>query len=182
MTVRSKRISAALIGSVSALLLLTGSPALTQSRPIQSASGHGALATVDERGANRKRQFSFTAQRNADGTVKGSATLINPAFSGNPASPAPFQLQLDIECMVVFGNVAIFGGSTRRTNDRNLNDAAFFAVQDNGEPGRNDRISRVFFFDDDPTTTGDPQLCRNNVPEDFGLLEQIINGNIQVRP
>lgn len=157
---------------VAALLVTVKSFAI---RALESASGHGALSNANA----GKRQFSFSAQRRADGTVRGQATLHNPAFDG--ANGQNYQLKLDISCMKVVGNIAIFGGTTRRTNDPNLVDAAYFSVQDNGEPGRNDKISRVFFFDDDPNTTGDPQLCQLVGPTDFPL-ETIENGNIQVRP
>ena len=146
----------------------------------ESANGHGTLAAVDGDGRNVKRQFSFTAQRQADGSVKGQATLVNPAFEGENGN-SPYQLKLDISCLKVVGNIAIMGGTTKRTNDPNLVDAAFFSVEDNGEPGRgSDRISRVFFWDDDPNTTGDPAACQNTGPTDFPL-EAIEGGNIQVR-
>jgi hypothetical protein len=75
----------------------------------------------------------------------------------------------------------IFGGSTRRTNDPNLVDAVYFSVQDNGEPGAGkDMISRAFFFDDDPNTTGSPALCLGSTLTDLPL-ETIESGNIQVR-
>lgn len=142
----------------------------------ESANGHGALNNTDA----GKRQFSFSAQRMPDGSVKGQATLHNPAFTVDNGQK--YQLKLDITCMKVYGNIAVFGGLTRRTNDPNLVDAAFFSVQDNGEPGNGvDKISRVFFWDDDPNTTGDPQACQLTGPNDFPL-ETIENGNIQVRP
>jgi hypothetical protein len=147
----------------------------SMARQRETANGHGALNNPD----GSKRQFSFSARRNPDGTAQGQAILHNPAFDG--ANGQNYQLKLDITCMKVVGNIAIFGGYTRRTNDPNLVDAAYFSVQDNGEPGKNDKISRVFFFDDDPTTTGDPQLCQLTGPTDFPL-ETIANGNIQVRP
>ena len=82
---------------------------------------------------------------------------------------------------MVDANTAIFGGTVKRTNDPSLVDAVFFAVQDNGEPGKGtDKISRVFFWDDDPSTTGDPQACQLNVVDDFPL-ETIESGNIQVK-
>ena len=145
----------------------------------ESASGHGTLLRVNEQGNTVRRQFSFSAKRSADGTVKGQAILHNPAFDG--ANGNPYQLKVDISCMKVIGNIAFFGGTTRRTNDPNLVDAVYFSVQDNGEPGRdNDAISSVFFFDDDPNTTGDPALCQNNVIGDFPM-ETIESGNIQVK-
>lgn len=149
----------------------------------ESASGHGSLLTTDPDGKARQRQFTFNAQRHADGTVTGHAVLINPAFTGDNGR-TPYQLHVDISCLRIVGNIAIMGGTTTKTNDSNLVDAVFFTVQDNGE-GRGatlrDRISRVFFWDDDPTTTGDPQACLLTGPLDFPL-EDIEHGNIQVRP
>jgi hypothetical protein len=150
--------------------------------PEDSASGHGALSAVNEDGKTVKRQFTFSAQRNADGTVTGHAVLHNPAFTGE--NGAPYQLHVDISCLHVVGNIAIMGGMTTRTNDPSLFDAVFFSVQDNGEGSDatlRDRISRVFFWDDIPSTVGDPQACLLTGPFDFPL-EPIENGNIQVRP
>jgi hypothetical protein len=144
----------------------------------ERANGHGTLLVQDENGRTVRRQFSFSARRSNDGTVRGQAVLHNPAFTGTNGQK--YQLQIDISCMRVYGNIAVFGGTTRRTNDENLVDAVYFSVQDNGEPGKdNDRISRVFFFDEDPNTTGDPQLCQFTGPNDFPL-ETIEAGNINV--
>ena len=138
----------------------------------QQANGHGQLDSA--------RQFSFSAQVRPNGTVTGNATLVNPEFTGANGH-SPYQLQIDISCMHVVGNIAVFGGTTKRTNDPSLVDAVFFSVQDNGEPGAGkDKISRVFFWDDDPTTTGDPQACLLTGPNDFPL-ETIQAGNIQVK-
>jgi hypothetical protein len=147
----------------------------------ESASGHGSLRTVPADENSKLRQFSFNARRLADGTVTGHAVLINPAFTGENEH-SPYQLHVDISCLRVVGNIAIMGGTTSRTNDPNLVDAVFFTVQDNGEGSdAGDRISRVFFWDDDPDTTGDPQACLLTAPLAFPL-EEIENGNIQVRP
>ncbi len=145
----------------------------------ESANGHGTLLVLNDEGEAVRRQFSFSAQRRPDGTVKGNAILHNPAFRVDNGQK--YQLQIDISCMRLYGNVAVFGGTTRRTNDPNLVDAVYFSVQDNGEPGRDrDKISRAFFFDDDPGTQGDPQLCQVTGPTDFPL-ELIESGNIQVK-
>lgn len=142
-------------------------------------SGQGSLPAVTEDGATRKRIFVVNARRDADGTVSGNAILHNPAFTVENGQK--YQLQVDISCMNVIGDIVFFGGTTRRTNDPNLVDAVYFSVQDNGEPGRGvDMISRAFFFDDDPTTTGDPQLCLGNQVGDFPM-ETIESGNINVR-
>lgn len=153
----------------------------TSAGPRDSANGHGTLSSIDENGDTVNRQFSFSAQRQADGSVKGHAVLRNPAFAGDNGKD--YYLNLDITCMKVYpGNIAVFGGFPRRTNDSNLNEAAFFSVQDNGEPGKGtDKISRVYFFDDDPNTTGDPQACEITGPTDLPL-EPIESGNIQVKP
>jgi hypothetical protein len=153
-------------------------PAASAPAARESANGHGTLLVTGTTGLVR-RQFSFNAERRADGTVTGHATLINPAFSGANGH-SPYQLDVDISCMHVVGNIAIMGGTTKRTNDPSLVDAVFFTVQDNGEPGTNDRISRAFFWDDDPHTQGPASACMDTGPNDFPL-EQIESGNVQVR-
>jgi hypothetical protein len=144
------------------------------------ASGEGTLLVEDENGDLVRRQFAFSARQLSDGTAKGNAVLHNPAFEN--ANGQTYQLQIDVQCMKVIGNVAFFGGLTRRTNDPTLVDAVYFSVQDNGEPGKdNDQISLAFFFDDDPTTQGDPALCQGNQLGDFPM-ETIASGNIQLKP
>lgn len=165
---RTTRSVAALAGAVLALGML--SPA--QAAKPQSASG---AASLD----GNARHMSFNAKQHADGTVTGQAQLVNRNFTGADGT-SPYRAHFEISCMKVVGNIAILGGFVTSTNDPNLVDAAFFTVQDNGEPGRNDKISRVFFWDDDPTTTGDPQACLVTGPNDFPL-ETIENGNIQVK-
>jgi hypothetical protein len=162
--------AAALLGAV---VLGLGGTTAASAATTNSASGAGAL---DE----GLRHFSFSAKKNADGTVKGQAQLTNKSFTGENGT-SPYRLHIDISCMETVGNIAIFGGTTKSTNDPNLVDAVFFTVQDNGEPGKgHDKISRVFFWDEDPTTTGDPQACGATGPLDFPL-ETIETGNIQVK-
>lgn len=146
-----------------------------------SASGHGTVIVGnDSNGNSVRRQFSFSANRFDDGTVVGNAVLRNPAFQGTNGQA--YMLKVDISCMVVVGNTATFGGTARRSNDPNLTDTVFFAVQDNGEPGAgSDKISGVVFFDDDPTSNpGDPSQC-GNVPPANLPLNTIDGGNISVR-
>lgn len=148
---------------------------------LESANGHGTVLRLDENGKTVRRQFSFHARRDSGGTVTGSAVLHNPAFDG--ADGNKYQAKLDISCMRIIGNTAYFGGTVRRTNDPNLVDTAFFAVQDNGEPGKdNDRISGLVFFDDDPNNNpGDPQACEILDTDPNIVFETIESGNIQVR-
>ena len=143
------------------------------------ASGHGTLLVTNQDGREVRRQFSFSGRRGADGRVSGNAVLHNPEFTVDNGQN--YMLHIDISCMNVVGNTVFFGGTTQRTNDPNLVDAVYFSVQDNGEPGAgSDKISLATFFDDDPTTQGDPQLCLNNHPGDFPMMT-IDAGNVQVR-
>jgi hypothetical protein len=149
----------------------------------ESASGQGTLLVTNSDGDLVKRQFNFNAKRQADGTVKGHAVLHNPAFE---IDGKKFSAQIDISCLKIVGNTAVLGGLIRRTNDPGFMDAVYFSVQDNGEPGKGkDKISSVFLFDNNPTTTGDPQLCLNTPtdpsnPETLDLIT-IDSGNVQVR-
>lgn len=151
--------------------LLATVPALAADR-IGMVSGQGRL--------DPERTFSVSARINADGTATGRATLINRSFSGD-SGKGPYKAQIDITCAQRVGNTVLLGGFATRTNDSNLRDSVFFSVQDNGEPGAGrDRISRAFFFDDDPNTTDDnPLRCLLNNINDFPL-ETIESGNIQV--
>jgi len=144
----------------------------------ESAGGQGSIRVQDENGKTVKRQFSFQARRGADGIVKGQANLHNGSFNG--ANGKKYAAKFDISCLKIVGNIAVVGGFIRRTNDQNLIDAAYFTVEDNGEPGKNDRISSVFFFDADPSTTGSPALCENTAVNAFPFMN-IDSGNIQVR-
>ena len=162
------------LGAVSLVIALVGSvPAIAATTG--QVSGQGALS-IDPR-----RNFSVSAKINADGTASGQATLINKAFTGENGK-SPYLLKLDIKCgKMVDANTAIFGGTVKRTNDPSLVDTVYFAVQDNGEPGAgSDKVSRAFFFDGDPTTTGDPALCLGATLTDLPL-ETIVSGNINVK-
>ena len=142
-----------------------------------SAAGKGVTAGETKTKQPEERQFSFRVQTNPDGTVSGQATLVDPEAEGASAGE-PYSLELDISCMHVVDNVAFFGGTTARTTDADLVDAAYFSVQDNGEGI--DKISKVYFFDDDPATVGDPQLCMDNQPGDFPM-EPIVSGSIALK-
>ena len=138
-------------------------------------SGQGALST------DLRRNFSVSAHIMADGTASGRATLVNKAFTGANGK-APYLLQVDISCgKMLDSNTAILGGTTKRTNDPSLVDAVFFSVQDNGEPGANkDKVSRAYFWDDDPNTQGPPSACLNSTLADVPL-ETIVSGNLNVK-
>ena len=158
--------------AVSALGLLA-IPALAQVSATGIASGQGTL----EQG----RKFALSARINADGTASGQATLINKNFTGEKPNQ-PYQLHVTVSCgKKLDDHTAIFGGMTQKTNDSNLVDAVYFSVQDNGEPGTGkDMISRAYFFDDNPATTGDPKLCLVSTLTDLPL-ETIVSGYITVK-
>src|SRR5262245_11086475 len=104
--------------AAAALLVLTGigiSHAVTA--PLTQASGHGTLFVTNSDGRQVRRQFSLSARKNADGSVKGNAVLHNPAFTGENGQN--FMMNVDISCMNVIGNTVFFGGLTKRVNDPN---------------------------------------------------------------
>lgn len=152
----------------------------TSADAVSWANGSGSLSNgTAPNGRPYKRQFSFSARTLDDGTVTGNA-ILHSAFDDGAHGNQPYALQIDISCMRVEGNIAFFGGTTRRTTDPNLVDAVYFSAQDNGNPGaNNDLLSLAFFFDDDPTTTGDPQLCQQ-IPIGLFPMEPINSGNISL--
>ncbi|MDQ6788813.1 MAG: hypothetical protein M3033_18580 [Acidobacteriota bacterium] len=132
----------------------------------EKATGHGTLTLSD----GTKRQFSFNAIRDADGTAKGNAVIHNKSFD--------FRGHIEVTCLSVQGNRARIAGVVKGTNDPNLDDnTAVFEVFDNGEPGRgNDTISLVFFS---PPNSPPPNQAYCEVFE--GLPQMPIDGgNIQV--
>ena len=162
------------LGAASLVIALASSvPAIAATSGM--VSGQGALSS------DPRRNFSVSAKINADGTANGRATLVNKAFTGANGK-APYMLQVDISCgKMLDDHTAILGGSTRRTNDPSLVDAVFFSVQDNGEPGANkDKVSRAYFWDNDPNTQGPPSACLNSTLSDVPL-ETIVSGNINLK-
>ncbi len=144
--------------------------------PKDSANGEGTLVNAD----GSRSQFTFNVKRNPNGKVTGQATLRNPSFkTGNGQNE---QIKIDVSCLKIVGKVAILGGVTKRKNNQTNAEAAYFAVEDNGNPGTGvDKIFRGFFYDDDPATKGDPEVCQSLEPDELPALETIVAGNIQVK-
>jgi hypothetical protein len=142
--------------------------------PGPSASGHGTILLQNTKGKTVRRQFSFSARVNSDGTVQGSGILHNPSFDPK------YDVHFDITCLQIVGNRASFGGSIKKTSDPVFNDefdAAFFTVFDNGEPGGgSDTISEVFF-----DNVVEPRACQFIGADDFPQIP-IESGNVQVNP
>ena len=139
-----------------------------------SASGHGTVLLQNTKGKTVRRQFSFNARFESDGSVHGSAIIHNPSFDPK------YDAQFDISCLQIVGNRASFGGSVKKTSDPVFNDefdAAFFTVFDNGEPGAGkDTISEIFF-----DNVVEPSACQFIGANDFPQIP-IESGNVQVRP
>lgn len=142
--------------------------------PKPSANGHGTVLLQNTEGKTVRRQFSFSARINSDGSVSGTAILHNPSFDPK------YSAQFDITCLQIVGNRASFGGSIRKTTDPVFNDefdAAFFTVFDNGEPGKgNDTISEVFF-----DNVVEPSTCQFIGADDFPQIP-IESGQVNVNP
>jgi hypothetical protein len=158
-----RKIFAGLVG-----LALIASPTFAAKKGDVRISGQG---TIED-----GRTFNVSAVLYQDGTARGQATLINRNFTGANGK-SPYMLKIDISCakQLEDGSVVI-GGFTRRTNDPSLVDAVFFQVKDDG---KDDLLSRAFFWDDDPNTTGDPATCQLVNQGDFPM-EEVIRGNINV--
>jgi hypothetical protein len=149
-------------------LALAVSPAMAAKKGDVRISGQG---TIED-----GRTFNVSAVLYQNGTARGQATLINRNFTGANGK-SPYTLHIDISCAKQLDdNTVVIGGFTRRTNDPSLVDAVFFQVQDNG---KDDLLSRAFFWDDDPETTGDPASCQLVNNGDFPM-EEVIRGNINV--
>ena len=143
----------------SAIFLIPATAAAPANNP--SASGHGNV-TIN----GSLRTFSFNAVRHQDGSVTGQSEVNNRDLT--------VRSHMEIDCMVITGNIATISGIITNSSDSNFNGLpALFRVEDNGE-GKNsppDRISLVFF--------GPVPACTAaiNVP-----LIPIDGGNIQVKP
>jgi hypothetical protein len=138
-----------------------------------SASGHGTILLQNTEGKTVRRQFSFSARINSDGSVSGTAIIHNPSFDPK------YSAQFDITCLQIVGNRASFGGSVRKTTDPIFNDefdAAFFTVFDNDPGNTNDTISEIFF-----DNVVEPSACQFIGADDFPQIP-IESGSVQVRP
>src|SRR4030095_4075701 len=86
--------------------LVRSTSAVSAARP--SSTGHGTILLQNTDGKTVRRQFSFSARVNADGSVQGTAILHNPSFDPK------YSTQISITCLQIVGNRASFGGSIRK--------------------------------------------------------------------
>lgn len=175
---RIKKMKKYILSGILTVLVISGLLVTVKSLtfgPKDSADGQGTLVNED----GSRSEFSFNAKRNPNGKVTGQATLRNPSFkTGNGQTD---KIKIDITCLRIVGKIAVMGGTTKRKNNQAKAEAVYFAVEDNGDTGAGvDAIFRGFFFDDDPATEGDAQVCQS-IDRSVVVLEPIVTGNIQVK-
>ena len=153
--------------------LLAAAPVFAQGDGvINSATGSGQMHAGD----GSLRTFSFNAVERGDGMVTGQAQLVNRQ-TGSAA-----QVHVEIDCLNVFGNLAIASGVvTQSFNPAGIGLVSTFAVEDNGEGANapSDRITLLLTF---PLVPPGTPLCMLFGPGDAApLLMPIEDGNVQVR-
>jgi hypothetical protein len=154
----------ALMLSVAATALsISDAPAPAAAPPLATGSGH---TIVD----GQLRTFSFTARQEPDGVVSGTADINNRAIDE--------MFQIDVDCLVVAGNVAVMSGVvSRHTDEHAVGLTGIFGVLDAGEgSGATDAASQVFFFRPGTVTCQDVDPAGS-----VELAVPIVAGNVQVR-
>lgn len=121
--------------------------------------------------------LSFTAQRDADGSVKGRIQYQQSGLG------EVFRFHGTVTCIGIHGDgtIAKFGGPITWTDDETIPVGVFmwFSVQDNGEGGSGtpDRSS-IFGLGDD---AANERFCANPAPPNPRFFSDIEHGNIRVR-
>src|SRR5215203_5002190 len=136
-----KNMRKSILTGILSVLVISGSLVTVKSLAFENESANGQGKLINQDGS--KSEFSFNAKRNPNGKVTGQATLRNPSFKANNGQNG--KIKIDISCMKIVGNVAFFGGTTKRKNNQANAEAVYFAVEDNGNA---DKIFRGFFYDD----------------------------------
>jgi len=156
------------------LAMLTASIALSAHvLPVRGAGG-AVIASTTGSGqtivSGELRTFSFSARMDATGVATGMAQVDNRAIGE--------MFQLKIDCLAVFGSIAIVSGViTRHTDIHAIGLTGIFAVEDAGEGSAAppDLVTQVFFFRPGAVT------CVDLGPADAApFLIPIDAGNIQV--
>jgi hypothetical protein len=132
---------------------------------VASASGSGSTT-----GAGELRTFSFIARIDSNGVASGTAQVNNRSVDE--------KFQLRIDCLKIFGNLAIVSGVFNRHDDAHaVGLTGIFAVVDAGEGSASqaDLVTQVFIFEPGVLT------CAELGPEDAApFLVEIDSGNVQV--
>jgi hypothetical protein len=145
---------------------------LAQSAPAES---NGVVASASGSGHMIRngfyRTFSFTAQKNADGTSKGQLDLHSREFD--------VVVHIEIDCLRVVGNNAHMSGLityTSNTDEAFVGELNRLVVQDNGE-GPDSLPDMVSGIPANPGNTN-PETCETNTLVPNRVVQR---GNIQVR-
>jgi hypothetical protein len=159
MTTRSTTLSLALVATT---LAITATPTPATTPPLATGAGHTIVH-------GELRTFSFTAHQQPEGAVLGTAQIDNRAIDE--------KFQIDLDCLIVVGNIAIMSGViTRHTDEHAVGLTGIFGVLDGGEGSQPaDAVSQVFFFRPDTVTCHDidPAAATD-------LAVPIAAGNVQV--
>jgi hypothetical protein len=177
-TRKTLRASLLLVPAVVVAISLLGSAA--GARAIPRASGHANLTVGD----GLTRTFSFTAVRQADGTVTGQADVNNPSF--------PIRIHMKIDCLKFDGvnRVIASGPITQSTDPQTIvgGRIGVVAVEDNGE-GANAPADRITTIPDyaPPKSCNEFSFVADGLRDD--TLGQVVRplraieaGQIQVNP
>jgi hypothetical protein len=156
------------------LAMLTASIALSAHVLLVRGAGGAVIASTTGSGqtivSGELRTFSFFARMDANGVAAGMAQVDNRAIGE--------MFQLKIDCLAVFGSIAIVSGViTRHTDIHAIGLTGIFAVEDAGEgsAASPDLVTQVFFFRPGAVT------CVDLGPADAApFLIPIDAGNIQV--
>ena len=160
MTKRSTTLSLALVATT---LAITATPTPATTPPLATGSGHTIVA-------GELRTFSFAARAEPDGSVQGTAQIDNRAIGE--------KFQLDVDCLVAAGNIAIMSGVvTRHTDEHAVGLTGIFGVLDGGEGSGSaeDAASQVFFYRPHTVTCHDIDPAAST-----DLAVPIAAGNVQV--
>jgi hypothetical protein len=164
-----KRFIVPLLAALAAAAALVAQPATSAGNGVVASatgSGHASGAPV----GGELRTFTFTVRKYGGGSVTGQMQVNNHAQDRFSHST--------LDCLVVTGNRAYFGGTIDSSNDPTLVGTPFAVeVRDNGEGGGAppDQIT-LFWY---PIPAGG---CANPAWQAFldGVLFPIDSGNVQV--
>ena len=133
-----------------------------------SASGQGQIVGTD-------RVFAFTAITKPDGSVSGQGQLT---FTQNSV-----KIHFSIDCISVTDNTAIISGTVTSSDafPEYIGGPCWFKVKDNGEGSNVPPDEITYFIFCRPNDQCDNLTCDYDNESQAGGLQQIENGNIQVR-
>ncbi len=168
------------VAALSVVGVLACDPVVQPEAPTPNFAGRGGVVeSVTGSGHFRRRTFTVSAQRFADGSVTGQWERINHVAGGGEAE---FRSHGVVTCFNNVGSSVFIGGlATGGRKSTPPNNGVAWRVADNGPGGATDQNSFQF--------TGAPPLdvadyCNlvfDEIPTLFTILFTILRGNITVR-